>query len=653
MINKILVFIGICSGLNVYGTSVDSSLYSSDFERKVFRQITQSVPVDSIDLFLALDFVPSPGKEKVQRFVKELKTRVDQYPVNKRLKTIYKSVHDEFLTKYTEEAYFKDIFINGNYNCVSASALYALVLQEMNIKFLIKETPVHVYLIADPEHTAFLIESTLPGERIIRFDERTKTNYIEYLHNNKMISDEEFRSSTIDELFEDHYSKDKTISLKELAGIQYYNRGVFQFNKSDYAGSLLNFEKAVFLNPDEMIKYMRNNALLNVLNLEHQKKTYDGHTLARYVNSNDSNSLGLQYGIDYFNAVSGELIVNRPNIGAYRNYFRQLSSSIEIQDTAELYRIYYFFLGYNECVNYRYSQALSYLSRAYDLNPDNSTTKQLISESVIKFFYNDREHDRTIDSLNNYLARFPYLQQDKNLIGYLEYCYAKSIENHFSSENFVRGSLRLRNYEDFLHRYKDFEANKEYIVMIYRQIGLYYMLTDQNDQAEQILRKGIRIVPEAEVLKELLQNIIRMKGGSYEYPELMSDTKPIKKYLMAIAKAKDNIEIINENAGKYLVRVWKLSKVITGGSEKNAPPEMGITMNLSEDNKIEYITGGEKKLGIWNYNKSKCLLDLMMDGENHPKHIVITEILPGRLKGVMYEQDDYEGSSELIFTSDI
>jgi hypothetical protein len=122
---------------------------------------------------------------------------------------------------------------------------------------------------------------------------------------------------------------------------------------------------------------------------------------------------------------------------------------------------------------------------------------------------------------------------------------------------------------------------------------------------------------------------------------------------MAIAKAKDNIEIINENTGKYLVRAWKLSKVITGGTEKNAPPELSIAMNLSEDNRIEFTAGGEKKQGTWNYNKSKCLLNLIIDGEKYPRHIIITEILPGRLKGVMYVQDDYEGSYELIFTSAI
>ena len=46
----------------------------------------------------------------------------------KAAKLLYATVHERLLTKYDEDAQFADIFTSGNYNCVTASALYALVL---------------------------------------------------------------------------------------------------------------------------------------------------------------------------------------------------------------------------------------------------------------------------------------------------------------------------------------------------------------------------------------------------------------------------------------------------------------------------------------------------------------------------------------------
>ncbi len=291
MIKTLLLLTSFGYGTLCFCDTPDSSLYSTNFERDVFNSVSKKLPIDSIDLYVALSYQSgSDAKQKVSRFTSELKSRIADLPVNKKIKTVYKAVHEKFLSKYNEEAFFNDIFVNGNYNCVSASALYALVLEELGIRYTIKETPVHVYLIADPGNTGFLIESTLPGEKIIQFDERYKSQYIEYLHNNKIISDNEFSNTSIDELFNKYYSKDRSISIKQLAGLQYYNQGILLYNKADYDQSLASFEKAELLYDEDIIKYMKNNSLINLLNKENQQKKYRGDILGKYIIANDSNS---------------------------------------------------------------------------------------------------------------------------------------------------------------------------------------------------------------------------------------------------------------------------------------------------------------------------------------------------------------------------
>jgi tetratricopeptide (TPR) repeat protein len=632
--------------MSSYAATPDSSLFTTEFEHRMFNSLTNSTHIDSIDLFIALSYTSS-SKDKVYRFSDALKAKISEYPVSKKLKTVYKAVHDEFFTKYSLESNFNEIFLNGNYNCLTASALYAIILDRLGIKYIIKQTPAHVYIIADPSNTGYLIETTLPGEKIVQFDDRFKNNYIEYLHNNKIIADSEFRNSSVDVLFEAYYFQDKTVSIKELAGLHYSNYGIFRHNKSDYTAALVNFEKAELLYPDQLIRFLKNNALLNVLDQENQKKAYKGKTLAKYISSNDSSSDGLTYGKDYFEAVSAELVVNHPNIQAYKTYFDELSPSLNPVKSSEIYRIYYFFLGFFDCVNYRYAQALTYLEKAYQYNPDNINTRGLVSETVTKHIVTDRQYPRAIDSLNHYFSKFPFLVQDKTLMNYMEYCYALSIESYFSAGDAQQGYRMLGAYESFLTLHPEFEANKTYTKLIYQQIGFYHLSQNQYDKAEQILRKGIRLVPDALELKGYLRSVMTAKGGNYEYPELMDDKKPIKAYLLAIARAKDNAVAINQNAEKFLTQKWQIQKIFEGGVGESLPENEKVTFHLMDGNKVIYHAGSVTNAGKWNYNNTKCLIDFTIENIKEVMHIVITDISAKELKGVMYVDDEYEDSYEV------
>ena len=90
----------------------------------------------------------------------------------------------------------------------------------------------------------------------------------------------------------------------------------------------------------------------------------------------------------------------------------------------------------------------------------------------------------------------------------------------------------MAEYEDFLKDNPDFEPNKNNLGLIYQQIGFYYLRKQQYDQAEQSLRKGIRMSPDAGELKGMLRSVMLYRGGSYEYPELMDDSNPMKNYLL-------------------------------------------------------------------------------------------------------------------------
>ncbi|HLO58547.1 MAG TPA: hypothetical protein VK179_07385 [Bacteroidales bacterium] len=620
----------------VFSASPDSVFFNTEFEKKTFELYEKANPLDSADLFIALDYRPEVTSGKIHAFANELKPKIEKLPVAKKLKVIFNSVHDRFLVKYKDEAFFNDIFITGDYNCVTASALYALILQDLGIKFIIKETPDHIYLIADPGSLRFIMETTLPSKGVIEFDTKVKSNFIQYLHNNKIISEEDINKLSTDELFDKFYLKDKNITLGELAGIHYYNRGAMLFNKEFYAGSISYFQKAVVFNKDQKIKYMLNAALLNQLAIELQKKTFDGYLLALYVNANDSNDTGLQYATQYFNVVSSEIIVNKADPDQYRRYFERFSGTLKNKNNAEFYRLYFFFLGYYFNVNYEYPEAIAALTKAYQVNPLNIGTRELLTQSIIKCYVNDRNQRQAIDSLSKALDQFPFLINDKTIVGYTEYCYAKTIEQLLLEEKLEESSALIKKLERFLYKYNDVAPNTDNLVLVYQQAGLYYVYAEKLDEAEQMVRRGLRRVPDSEILKGVLLNIRSMKHGSYEFPELMSNSNPLKQYLLALARARDNADLINENK-PALYGKWQVSD----------PPAMKLGFTVKEGTEAELSNEtGIKPVG-WKFDSSKCILSLMTGPGKNSVNVIITELLPGKMKGVMYRNEDYSESSEI------
>lgn len=647
------IFLIISPFTGIHAGNPDSTLFSSDFEHRIFQQIADSSDPEPVSLFIAMEYRSENMQieSKIASFTNELQGKIKPIATGKKLKTIFTAVHNKFLDHYDEEAFFDDIFDNGKYNCVTASALFAIILDRLAIPYVIKETPVHVYLIADPGVSEYVIESTLPGEKMVQFDGRFKSNFVEYLHNNKIISEAEFRNSSTEDLFNKHYSNDQTINLKQLAGIQYYNKGVFLFNKALYHDALVHFEKAEMLHPEDIIRYMKNNSLLNVLNEENKKKVYDGKILARYILANDSNSMGIEYGMEYFNAVTHELVINHPNIDAYKKYYEQLSEVMDSEnDFTDLKQTYYFYLGYYEASRQEYAQALQYLEKAYLINPDNINTKQLINEALVKCYANETNFSGKIESLENYFRIFTSLWKDKYMLKFLEYYYAATISSLYEMGNETTGLAVLRRYEKFLAEHKDFEHSHEYIRDLYSSVGLYYANTGKPDLGETILRRGIRLCPECGEIKGILRSTMIMRGGHYEYPELMEDGAPMKKYLIALANSKDNQSAINDSVKVCIQQEWLLSDLPENIlNSQNTSREMH--MSLHEGGRFTMNSGHDSYAGKWSYNSSNCTLSLFPDQKQESFHILIEMITPLNLKGLIYKLKNYTQVADVTFTA--
>src|SRR6187455_1654352 len=73
---------------------------------------------------------------------------------------LFDKTRNRFLRNYAEYATFSETLTRGKYNCLTGTALYALLLNHFNIPYQVIETNYHIFLVAETENGRVLLEAT-------------------------------------------------------------------------------------------------------------------------------------------------------------------------------------------------------------------------------------------------------------------------------------------------------------------------------------------------------------------------------------------------------------------------------------------------------------------------------------------------------------
>lgn len=144
------------------------------------------------------------------------------------LQKIFRQTHQRFLTEYHSNTPFSSVFSTGKYDCVASTALFALVLEYVGYTYQLYETHNHVYLKVQTPEGAVLLETTNATQGFVKYTSEIQT-------------------------IENSYHQilpQKGISLKELAGLQFYNEALSAMQAEHYQEGTLLLRKAQMLYQD-------------------------------------------------------------------------------------------------------------------------------------------------------------------------------------------------------------------------------------------------------------------------------------------------------------------------------------------------------------------------------------------------------------------
>jgi tetratricopeptide (TPR) repeat protein len=476
--------------------------FSSDVEKKILEEYFVDKKTDLFALFMASGkLLNEPAMEKAKsRFYDHLDQNLNDKTLSKKndkkVRIIYDDLHKTFLNKYETKNCFEDIFHNGYYNCVSASALYSLAFNHLNIPFVIKEKPTHVYLIAFPENERIMVETTTPVGGYVAMTPQFKQGFIKMLRDQKLISSQEYASQSTDVLFDRYYfGEQANITLPQLLGLQYFNEGLYFFQDQKQIEAMHQLEKAYLFYPSERIAYMLMSATHDAFKHRESKDTIHATCLARLARYK-------KYGITSdmitgeFNQVISDLLFEKGLTENLKQYFNQLESAL--QDTSlrnEIRFAYHFENGrllYNQA---RFRESITFFEQCLKEKPNHQEANRIFISSVANILKRSSNRE-AIKALEEYAVNYPVLLNNNIFNEMLGTTYLYEMEMSFKESRSAEAEKYKNTFEVFRKAHPEVNFHSHAVGEAYSAGAVFYFKKGQTSKAKTVLAKGLEISPE-------------------------------------------------------------------------------------------------------------------------------------------------------------
>ena len=488
--------------------------FSSAFEKTALHNFFKS---NEKDYLLALLGNVSPGDEnlaglfedKINVTLREIQGSDNLKKKNdKKVKYLYQVIHDRFLAKYEGESQFYEILKSGNYNCVTATALYALFFERLGIPYTIKEEPTHVYLVAYPNADNILIETTTPASGFTSFDTDFKTKYITALKSQKIIGSAEVKASNLDELFNKYYFGKENINLTQLIGIHYLNDGLFKREDKDIAGAYEQMEKGYLFYPNSRSEFL----LMSFTAARLEDAKLDPIHRAALIGriSRFSNTVTVDMIKGEFYNLTQDVLTKSNDKDLYKRCYQETILNIANPVlAAEVSYIYYYENGriyYNQG---NYTRAKPFFAQAMRLQPNNVDLGGTFVSCLAQTFRNEHNNRSILDSLEIYKSRFTSLEQNNNFMSMMGLAYVIEFGNSFERGNVALGEKYEALFESLYESNKDLTLmNPDAVGKAYSDASVFYFKKGQKAKARELLEKGLQIVPNDYQLRRRKQMIL-------------------------------------------------------------------------------------------------------------------------------------------------
>lgn len=478
--------------------------YHSDFEKEALYNFVKHKK-DTFKLFLAIDesipaeIVNSDYKTYSEIFEILNQKNIQSKNLNRKIKIAYSTVHDRFLKKYIDNEFFPAIFQSGNYNCVTASILYAMVFNKLEIPYKIMASANHVYLVANPGSNSIVVETTNPNFELAIFNGEFKQQYVNYLRNSKLISEAEYKNKSVEEIFEEKFKEVNEAEFNNLIGFQYYNKALMKLQNQDIEEALKLIQKAYYFNPDQQVKML----LFTTLLYEIEKCTFDKvpdidylAQFSRFENADINNIVAI-----FKNVISYYLQFKSKESYCDSLYQRLITQIPDKKLSDEISFNYNLMMGYHFMQS---DKVEKYMAGALEIKSDYVDAYVILESYLSRKIYRIQSSSALLDTINQLEKRYPFEGMRPIINEFKLIADLKIANDLYGDKKIKEGDKYLQEFETKCALPLDAESNQvlmHWIENTYRTIAIYYFYQGNKQRAKEYIARGLKYVPNSKFLE--------------------------------------------------------------------------------------------------------------------------------------------------------
>lgn len=427
---------------------------------------------------------------------------------DKKIKFIYESIQDRYFKKYQADAKFEAIFNSGQFDGTSASALFALTLENFNIPYDIKERPDKVYVMAYPGTDNIPLEVSTNNALWFEPSAEFRESFLENLKNQKIISASEYASQDKTALFEKHYYGEQgMLTLSALAGLMYMKDAIQLSQSQQFMPAFQQFEKAYLLCPTERMAYLAmisgSEAFQQLTQKDLKHATLLGK-LSRYSNFNITDDM---IAGEFYGAVQ-ELLFNKSDKQGLDAYYKELLARVNRPSTVnEINYIYNFENGRSLYNRANYSQAIGFFEEALRCKPKNQDIQALFINCLIQIHQGKAVTVEGIALIEKYGTDYPDLLANNLFNSIQASLYLVKFGMDFNDNKIASGEKYKQLFEAHMDKYPDVTLDQGVIGQAYSHAAVYYFRKGQTAKAKTLITKGLQYAPNSGELRARQQMI--------------------------------------------------------------------------------------------------------------------------------------------------
>lgn len=218
--------------------------------------------VQVLQSYLETDTSVKPNTDAFSTFLYQLEKKESSFKHEKDfLRHVFLKTHQKFLKNYSAYASFGELLEKGKYNCLTGTALYAILLDHFQIEYSVIETNYHIFILAKADGETILLETTDPLNGFVYKQEDIDERLTSYRNNALQRTD-----VTKGVRYEFSFNLWEGVSLTELKGLLYFNHAVEAYNQQKLEASVSLLILAGKYRPSERIQEFSSVVMLTIAN---------------------------------------------------------------------------------------------------------------------------------------------------------------------------------------------------------------------------------------------------------------------------------------------------------------------------------------------------------------------------------------------------